>query len=94
MRPKLTHVAIRFQGKVYSLPPPNRHHNIIRLIVDETGVSHVDSPEEDQGFLDETGRFLNRKQAFVSAELNGQLLPDIPGKSPIIRGILFSENLW
>ncbi len=25
----ITHVAIRFQGKVYSLPAPNRHHDVI-----------------------------------------------------------------
>ena len=87
-RTPITHVAIRFQGTVYSLPPPNRHHHIIRLIVDTTGVPSVDNDE--QGFLDATGRFLSRRQALVSARLHGQL------KDPdnIRAGRLFSEDLW
>jgi hypothetical protein len=89
-RPKITHVAIRFRGTVYSLPEPNRHHNVIRHIVDTEGVSHVDSYGEDQGFLDETGRYLTRKQALVSAQLNDQ----IKEGSTIYHGELYSENLW
>ena len=89
-RTKLTHVAIRFRGKVYSLPAPNRHHHVIWKIVRETGVDAVDAPEEDQGFLDESGTFLNRRQALVSAEMFGQIK-----KGAVIRyGMLFSEDVW
>lgn len=87
-RTKITHVAIRFQGVVYSLPPPNRHHHVIRLIVEQTGVDSVDNDE--QGFLDESGRFLSRRQALVSARLFGQ----IKDESQIRAGRLFSEDLW
>ncbi len=87
-RTRITHVAIRFQGKVYSLPPPNRHHDVIWDIVAQTGVPCVDNDE--QGFLDESGRFLNRKQALVSARLFGQ----IKDETKIYCGQLFSENLW
>lgn len=87
-RTKITHVAIRFQGKVYSLPPPNRHHDVIREIVRLTGVDSVDNDE--QGFLDETGRFLNRQQAILSARLHNQIREG----SRIVAGLLFSENLW
>lgn len=66
-RPKITHVAIRFRGQVYALPAPNRHHHVIRHIVETTGVDSVDTHGDDQGFLDESGRYLNRKQALVSA---------------------------
>lgn len=89
-RTKLTHVAIRFRGKTYALPAPNRHHHVIAFIVRETGVDHVDARDEDQGFLDESGTYLNRKQALVSADLLGQLKP-----GTVVRcGQLFSEDVW
>lgn len=89
-RAKITHVAIRFGGSIYSLPPPNRHHDVIRHIVETTGVDHVNSLGEDQGFLDEDGNYLNRKQALVSAMINDQ----IKKGSKVLLGQLFSENLW
>lgn len=90
-RPPITHVAIRFNGKVYSLPKPNRHHDVIRHIVEvNPGLTHVDAYDEDQGFLDESGRYLNRRQALMSAQLNNQLLEG----RPILHNELFSENLW
>jgi hypothetical protein len=89
-RAKLTHVAIRFRGIVYSLPAPNRHHHVIGEIIRLTGVETVDAPTDDQGFLDENGTFLNRHQALVSAELFDQLKPN----EPVRYGMLFSENVW
>jgi hypothetical protein len=86
-RAKLTHVAIRFQGKVYSLPAPNRHHHVISLIVQETDVDHVYG--EEQGFLDAKGTFLNRRQALVNAQLHNQLK-----SGTVIRAErLFSEDV-
>jgi hypothetical protein len=87
-RTKLTHVAIRFRGKIYTLPAPNRHHDVIAMILQETGVEHV--YDDEQGFLDESGTFLNRRQALISAELFGQIKP-----GTVIRaGRLFSEDVW
>lgn len=88
-RTRLTHVAIRFRGKVYSLPAPNRHHHVIAEILRQCpDVCAVSSDE--QGFLDESGTFLNRKQALVSAELFGQLKEG----ERVHQGMLFSENVW
>lgn len=89
-RPPLTHVAIRFEGKVWSLPRPYRHHHIIRVIrsLDST-IESVDTYGDDQGFLDATGRYLSRKQARVSAEVNGQI-----NNGKIIGGELTSEDMW
>jgi hypothetical protein len=89
-RLRITHVAIRFDGKIYSLPAPNRHHHVIRHIAEQTGTKYVDSREEDQGFLDESGRYLNRKQALVSARVNNQILDP----SKIVMNMLLSENVW
>jgi hypothetical protein len=85
----ITHVAIRFGGKIWSLPAPNRHHDVIRLIVQETGVDHVDANGDDQGFLDASGRYLRRKAALASARINGQIKRETaPGHG------LFSEDIW
>lgn len=90
-RPPITHVAIRFQGKVWSLPSPNRHHHVIRLIIDsDSSVTHVDARDEDQGFLDADGRYLNRRQALYNAQVNNQLKPDVK----IRMNQLFSEDIW
>ena len=89
-RTKITHVAIRFRGQVYSLPAPNRHHHVIAKIIQETGVDTVDVPEDDQGFLDATGTYLRRGQALVSAALHEQIKP-----GTVIRmNRLFSEDVW
>jgi hypothetical protein len=88
-RPPITHVAIRFEGCEYSLPSPNRHHDVIRLIVDVMGVEYVDAHGDDQGFLDAEGRYLTRAQAMVNASLHDQLRADRP-----VYYELYSENLW
>lgn len=83
---QITHVAIKYANKVFSLPPPNRHHDVIRMI---GGISGPDV----QGFLDANGVFLNRKQAFEVATQTGQIKrPDTPGTYQGPQ--LFSEDLW
>ncbi len=68
----------------------SRRHHVIAKIIAETGVDHVDARDEDQGFLDESGRFLNRHQALVSAQLFEQIKP-----GAVIRGErLYSEDVW
>ncbi len=89
-RPKITHVAIRFKDQIWSLPRPYRHHHIFRVILHlNPDIHHVDSHGEDQGFLDETGRYLTRGQAEVSAHINDQIK-----NGKIIGGVLTSEDLW
>lgn len=86
--PKITHVAVRFQGVVYSLPAPNRHHHVLWHIVGTGVASHVDNDE--QGFLDENGTFLDRKQALVNALDNNQ----VKDPNDIRCNMLFSEDVW
>jgi hypothetical protein len=83
----ITHVAIRFQGKTWSLPKPNRHHHIIRLIVEELNVPTVDAHGDDQGFLDDQGEYLTREQALSHARQAGQV-----GKTA--HDELYSEDVW
>lgn len=86
---KITHVAIQYQGKTYSLPAPNRHHNVIRMIAAENGVG-VKGPDV-QGFLDDTGEFLNRRTAYTLAVANGQINRAQGGYD---GPDLYSEDLW
>lgn len=81
-------VAIKYDGKVYSLPKPNRHHNVIRMIAEENGCG-IQGPDI-QGFIDADGYFWNRKQALAIALSFDQILD----KSKIRGDRLYSEDLW
>ena len=87
----ITHVAIRFNGEIYSLPAPSRHHDVIRMIVEKTGAKTVDAPEDDQGFLIDGERYCRRKPALRIALECGQCKPDALG---VKLGKLFSEDVW
>lgn len=91
-RLRLTHVAVRFGGEIYSLPQPNRHSHVIRTITGaDKNIDYMSVYNEGEfGFLDEAGFFLNRKQAAVNAELHGQ----VKDASKILQGALYSEALW
>lgn len=84
---RVARAAIIFEGLLYTLEPPSRHHHIIHSIasfLDRTSVG-----ENEQGFVDEAGVFMDRVEALDVARAAGQLLPD----RPVFRE-LFSENLW
>lgn len=83
----ITHVAIIYKEKTWSLLKPNRHHHIIYQIHLETGDMGIFG---EQGFLDQEGNFLNREEALLHAQDCKQLLPD----RPLWGDELFSENLW
>lgn len=88
--PRIAAVAICYRGKVWTLPPPARHHNVIRLIADETGETHIDCRDRAQGFIDTEGRYLDRFQALAVALANKQVLDE----NDIRAGRLFSEDVW
>jgi hypothetical protein len=81
----ITHVAIIYNGKVYSLPEPNRHHHVTGLIGGIKGLS-------TQGSLDQNGRFLNRREAYDLAISTGQL--NRKANWGYVGDSLFSEDLW
>jgi hypothetical protein len=69
------------------MPAPKRHHHVIRFICEFTGANYVDDMQ--QGFLDETGKFLNRKEALAVALESNQV------SAAVVRaGKLFSEDIW
>lgn len=55
--------------------------------------SSVDWKDMDQGFIDNFGDYLTRKQAYVLAKYNGQLLKNNDGRCHDSKNFLYSENI-
>jgi hypothetical protein len=75
-------------GKIYSLPPPCRHHDVGRYMI-EQGHPKPFPGGDSQGFLLSNGDFVSRRAARGYAFYHGQLLP-CAGKT----SKLFSEDVW
>lgn len=91
-RPPLTHVAcIDTEGRVWSLPAPCRHRDVLRVMRGFGAEPKEDEEVEGrfEGFLDQNGQYLTRVQALVSAELNSQIK-----RGKISGRVLTSEDLW
>ena len=87
----ITHVAIKFNGKLWSLPQPYRHHHIIKMIVMLGEAEYVDTERDEQGFLDDTGKYLTREEAFLQAMTCCQIKE---GSVGLQLGWLSSEDVW
>lgn len=94
-------VAIMWDGTMYAMPRPARHHNIIWTHAKyEWNYDHPDSiraeGEHEQGFYDELGNFLSRREAALHALLFGQMIDadgemvDYIPRPPRV----YSEDLW
>lgn len=78
-------------GGVWTLPPPMRHHNILRVMHDR-GIPVKDYGE--QGFLDSDGNFQGRRKALLIATAAGQVTLRRPGPENYQGPELFSEDMW
>lgn len=83
------------EGNLFSLDRPARHHDIFRMM----RTTHVPLPNEsEQGFLTDTGRFVDRFEARKIAEAAGQLIASvIDDKGRAYQrphDQLFSEDVW
>jgi len=82
----ITHVAIKdINGKIWSLPRPNRHHNIFIFYKDAMLKSGI------QGFLRDDEHFLTREEAFIHVMECKQAFDQ---KRNVSTKILFSEGVW
>lgn len=87
---RIAAAAIMKDGEVYSLPPPARHHDVLRHMV-TLGLQQTSGDE--QGFLTECGEFVRRKPALMIAEHAGQLNRK-QGPGTYQGPELFSEDVW
>lgn len=84
----ITHVAIKTEDEVvWSLPSPNRHHDVINRIYEQRQDGKMVTGE--QGFLNHEGVFLDRKEALQIAIQADQLI-----RKTFPENELFSEDLW
>jgi hypothetical protein len=72
---------------VYSLARPNRHWQVLQAARHDGWGADVLSAE--QGFITESGRFVDRKEALIIAMMAGQI--EGPKFQP---DMIFSEDLW
>ena len=81
-------VTINQDGRIYKLPRPSRHHDLIRMIADTGGKIPVTG---EQGFYSNKRRFIDRKEAkIVALKTVKKLLSE--GKYDLEE--LYSECLW
>lgn len=80
--------ALIYKGVVYQLPRPNRHHNIIHKLYNDSGrVKGIAT--ESQGFVTSTGRYVDRVEGLAIAVEAEQII-----KKHGFPGELFSEDMW
>lgn len=79
-------VAVRWNGLIFSLPSPHRHHHVCHKMY-ESGLP-IDA-QRDQGFLTSTGRYVDREEGCIIATKANQI---IKKTHPLYE--LFSEDLW
>lgn len=76
-------------GKVYQVPAPGRHHDVIRHMIHEKG--HKKPVCGIQGFVLSNGEFIEREAAKIIANMAGQVIPNQPHGN---QKSLYSEDLW
>jgi len=77
--------AIKIDGRVYGLPAPARHHDIIRRLARDGMPTPISG---EQGFIDDQLGFLGRTQALHRAKDEHQT------GNTAHESLLFSEDLW
>jgi len=85
--PRIVSAAVQYQGVIFSLPRPARHHVILHAM------HAMGLPKESrrgQGFLTSEGRFVDRSEARRVALAAGQVTED-----KLHHQVhLFTEDLW
>ena len=83
-------VAMKMPDEIiYSLPRPNRHHDLIRWISEGTRYALPVTKGAIQGFLDSDNNFVSREEAKIIATEANQLL-----SRASVGKLLFSECVW
>lgn len=83
---KIIAAATMINGTVWAIPAPARHHHIVHWLAKD--LKFHQPVFGKQGFITDTGEFLDRKQARALAVRNGQC------PAPDHATDLFSEDLW
>ena len=80
--------AIFYNGTIYSVPRPGRHHTVIQMMARD-GFPNEAMALKNQGFVTNTGRFVDRYEGAKIARAAGQIVRD-----PTPPDMLTSEDVW
>jgi hypothetical protein len=87
-RETIIRAAIFYEGTIYSVPPPGRHHTVIQMMARD-GFPDEAMRLQNQGFVTSTGRFVDRYEAARIARAAGQII-----REPTPSDMLTSEDVW
>jgi hypothetical protein len=85
-------VAIKVNGIVFFAPSPKRHHHILHELQEDKLFDNTDVVVE--GFLNEKGEFLSRREAYDHVIECSQPMIRQSGSKYYQGDKLFSEDLW
>jgi hypothetical protein len=80
--------AILYNGTIYSVPRPGRHHTVIRMMARDNFPNEA-MALKNQGFVTSTGRFVDRYEGAKIARAAGQII-----REPTPPDMLTSEDVW
>ena len=89
MKEIIVAVAFNWNELIISMPSPARHHNVIANMF-KARMPKEAAFMQNQGFITNTGRFVNRNEAFKIAKEANQLKNNNLGSAEC----LISEDLW
>lgn len=87
-RETIERAAIFYNGVIYAVPRPGRHHTVIAMMVGE-GLPTEAMILKNQGFVTSTGRFVDRYEGARVARAAGQII-----REPTPTDMLTSEDVW
>ena len=88
--PRIVCAANRYYVFGRPLVIPSARHLDMRMRELVMSLGLTGSPDEEQGFIDQHGRFYTREEAWPIAFANGQVVRRVGGD----EGRLYSENLY
>ena len=87
-RETIDRAAIFYNGVIYAVPRPGRHHTVIAMMAGE-GLPNEAMALSNQGFVTSTGRFVDRYEGARIARSAGQII-----REPTPPDMLTSEDVW
>lgn len=93
MGERIAQAAIRHAGTIYTLPRPARHADLFKAnCTVENGIIKSSIAAGEQGFVTDSGRFVDRKEAWGLAQATEQLLEGAAFRR--LGPTLYTEDMW
>lgn len=89
MQESIEVAAIFWNGRAYTVPRPGRHHNVIHLMRATLGLPLESVCIQNQGFVTNYGRFVDRQEGLRIAQAANQIIKKHPADYE-----LYSEDMW